>query len=117
METRDLTDMEKIFQILDSYRDDIISLQADLTSRIALGPANGGTGEHEKAEYLRERLEALGPDYLEEVKAPDKRAKGGYRPNLAAKWKGGKSAPTVWVLSHMDIVRAILTRSRWRGTG
>ncbi len=104
MEIRDMPETENIFQIIDGYRDDIISLQTDLTSRVALGPENGGTGEHDKADYLKERLKALGPDYLEEVKAPDERARGGYRPNLVAKWKGRKSGPTVWALSHMDIV-------------
>lgn len=95
---------DKVFQRIDGYRDEIIKLQADLTSKVALGPANGGTGEHDKADYLKEILEELKPDFLEEIKAPDKRARDGYRPNLIARWGGNQDGSTVWVLSHMDIV-------------
>jgi succinyl-diaminopimelate desuccinylase len=99
-----MTELQKIFDAIENSRDEIISLQRNLTSRVALGPDNGGTGEHAKAAYLRKRLEELEPDHLEEIKAPDDRAEGGYRPNLVAKWRGRKEPPLVWVLSHMDIV-------------
>jgi len=99
-----MTELKKVFQRIEEYRDEIISFQADLTSRVALGPDNGGTGEHEKADYLIEKLRDLGPDHLEEIKAPDERAKGGYRPNLVARWEKENEVPAVWVLSHMDIV-------------
>jgi succinyl-diaminopimelate desuccinylase len=96
--------IEDIFERIEGYEDEIIELQRDLTSRVALGPDNGGTGEHEKAEYLKGRLKELGPDHFEEIKAPDKRAMDGYRPNLIAVWGQDIDAPAVWVLSHMDIV-------------
>jgi succinyl-diaminopimelate desuccinylase len=99
-----MNDMNKLFKKIEGYRDEIIQLQSDLTSKVALGPSNGGTGEHEKAAYLKERLAVLKPNLLEEIKAPDERAADGYRPNLIAKWKGPDKSPTVWVLSHMDIV-------------
>jgi len=69
-----------------------------------LGSQNGGTGEHEKAEYLKGRLLQLNPDHLEEIHAKDPHAAQGYRPNLVAKWNGKKKGPVTWVLSHMDIV-------------
>jgi succinyl-diaminopimelate desuccinylase len=97
-------ELQRIFEAIENSRDEIISFQRDLTSKVALGPDNGGTGEHAKAAYLRERLEELKPMHLEEIKAPDDRAEGGYRPNIVAQWQGRKEAPTVWVLSHMDIV-------------
>jgi len=96
--------IEDIFKRIEGYEDEIIELQRDLTSRVALGPDNGGTGEHEKAEYLKGRLKELGPDHFEEIKAPDKRAMDGYRPNLIAVWGQDIEAAAVWVLSHMDIV-------------
>jgi len=99
-----MPDLEKIFQKIEDYREEIIDLQAELTSKVALGPDNGGSGEHEKAEYLMEKLKELGPDHLEEIRAPDERAEGGYRPNLVARWDGEGETPVVWVLSHMDIV-------------
>ena len=60
-----MSELEKVFNIIDGYRDEIISLQTELTSRVALGPKNKGTGEHDKALYLRGCLEALRPDDLE----------------------------------------------------
>ena len=96
--------IEQVYKRIEGYREEIISLQRELTSRKALGPENGGTGEHEKAEYLKARLKELKPDHLEEIQAPDKRAREGYRPNLLARWEGDQGSPTVWVLSHMDVV-------------
>ena len=99
-----MSGLEKVFQRIDGYRDVIIKLQADLTSKVALGPENGGTGEHDKANYIKEKLEELNPDSMEEIKAPDERARDGYRPNLTARWHGDSDNSTVWVLGHMDIV-------------
>ncbi len=99
-----MPEMEKVFERIDGSRDEIIKLQADLTSMVALGPENGGTGEHEKSDYLKKRLEALKPDSIEEIRSPDERAQGGYRPNLVARWEAETRGPAVWVLSHMDVV-------------
>ena len=99
-----MSELEKVFERIDGYRDEIIQLQKALTSRVALGPVNGGTGEHEKTGYIKELLQALDPDVLEEYKAPDEKAQCGYRPNLIAKWGSNQKGPTIWVLSHSDIV-------------
>ena len=99
-----MLEMEKVFERIDGSRDEIIKLQADLTSMVALGPENGGTGEHEKSNYLKRKLEALKPDSIEEIRSPDEKAEGGYRPNLVARWEGESQGPAVWVLSHMDVV-------------
>ncbi|MBN2061455.1 MAG: M20 family metallo-hydrolase [Deltaproteobacteria bacterium] len=96
--------MEKIFQKIEAYGDEIIDFQRELTSKIALGPANGGTGEHEKALYLKEKLQDLNPYRLEMINAPDPGAREGFRPNIVAQWKGKFHGPTVWILCHMDIV-------------
>jgi succinyl-diaminopimelate desuccinylase len=93
-----------IYTEIGKYRDEIILFQADLTGRVALGPDNGGTGEHEKAEYLKQRFEKMHPDILIEVNALDSRARDGYRPNIIARWGKDESRPVVWVLSHTDIV-------------
>ncbi|MFH1480791.1 MAG: M20 family metallo-hydrolase [Pseudomonadota bacterium] len=99
-----MSEMDTIFERIDHYRDEIIELQRVLTSKAALGPENGGTGEHDKANYLKGVLESLEPDVMEEIRAPDERALDGYRPNLIARWGGMRKGPTVWVLSHMDVV-------------
>jgi succinyl-diaminopimelate desuccinylase len=99
-----MSDLVSVFQRIDDSKDEIIQVQRELTARVALGPDNGGSGEHEKVAYIKGLLEALSPDMLQEIKAPDERARDGYRPNLIAKWEGRKRSPAVWVLSHSDIV-------------
>ncbi len=96
--------LENVFDRIAGFKEEIILLQSELTARVALGPKNGGTGEHEKAKYLRERLEELRPDFMQQIEAPDQQARDGYRPNLVARWRGKNDRQTVWVLSHMDIV-------------
>jgi succinyl-diaminopimelate desuccinylase len=95
---------KKVYERIDQYRDEVIRLQEALTSKIALGTQNGGTGEHGKAEYLKHELQRMGPDYVDEIQAPDPQATDGYRPNLVARWNGKMGGPVTWVLSHMDIV-------------
>lgn len=99
-----MSELKRILERIEGSRDEIIVLQRELTSRVALGPANHGTGEHEKASLLKERLQGLSPDSLEEIRVPDESAQEGYRPNLLAIWEGEKAGPTLWVLSHMDVV-------------
>ncbi|MCP4682887.1 MAG: M20 family metallo-hydrolase [Desulfobacterales bacterium] len=97
--------LENIFERIESYRDQVIQLQSGLTSRVALGPENGGSGEHEKTRYIKELVEKLTPNVLKEYKAPDEKAQYGYRPNLIARWGDDNATqPATWVLSHSDIV-------------
>jgi len=87
-----------------TYRDEMIQIQKDLTAIPALDPDNGGEGEAQKAEYIKELLGTLKYDFLEEVNAPDKRVPSGYRPNLIMKIKGKSDKKTIWIMSHMDVV-------------
>ena len=96
--------LEGVFKKIGSFRHEIIEMQRELTSRPALGLENGGSGEHEKADYVKEQLLLLRPDSLYEIHAPDQRAANGYRPNLVAIWKGRQEGKGVWVLSHLDVV-------------
>ncbi|MDY6880245.1 MAG: M20 family metallo-hydrolase [Desulfatiglans sp.] len=96
--------LDRVFERIDDYREEIIRLQSELSKRVALGPDNEGTGEHEKVAFMKGLLEALDPTTIEEIRAPDKRAQDGYRPNLIARWKETTEKPAVCVLSHADIV-------------
>jgi succinyl-diaminopimelate desuccinylase len=98
-----MSELEGVFKTIEDYREEIINLQTELTARTALGPDNGGTGEHEKADFLRKKINELSPGRVDEVNTPDKRARDGYRPNIMAQW-GPPEADAVWVLSHTDIV-------------
>lgn len=99
-----MPDLSALFKQIDGYTREIIDLQRELTSRVALGPENGGSGEHEKMAYIRDRLDELAPASMEEIQAPDDRAWDGYRPNWIFKWEGQHQRPVIWVLSHADIV-------------
>jgi len=99
-----MSDLERVLQRIDGSKDEIIHVQRGLTARVALGPDNGGSGEHEKTAYIKGLLEALNPNRVQEIQAPDERARDGYRPNLIAQWEGRQKGPVVWVLSHSDIV-------------
>jgi len=96
--------LEGVYKKIDSFRSEIIKMQRELTARPALGPENGGSGEHEKANYMKEQLLLLKPDTLFDIHAPDKRAANGYRPNLVAAWNGSQKKSAIWILSHLDIV-------------
>ncbi len=93
-----------LYEMIDGYRDEVIELQRDLTARVALGPLNGGNGEHEKVDFIHQLLRNMKPDMIQEIHAPDEKARDGYRPNLIARWKGLQDDPVVWVLAHADIV-------------
>jgi len=96
--------LEGVYKKIDSFRSEIIKMQRELTARPALGPENGGSGEHEKADYIKEQLLLLKPDTLFDIPAPDERAANGYRPNLLAVWNGSQKKSAIWILSHLDIV-------------
>jgi succinyl-diaminopimelate desuccinylase len=97
-------DFESISRKIESLLPNMIEWQKGLTAIPAVGPENGGEGELNKSRYLKSLLEALEPDTMLEINAPDERVPCGYRPNMAAIFKGAKSGPKVWVLSHMDVV-------------
>jgi len=99
-----MSELKNVFDRIDGLRDEVIQLEGELTSRVALGPENGGSGEHEKTAFIKGLLKELNPDVLQEIQAPDERAQDGYRPNLIATWGNSQAEPTVWVLSHSDIV-------------
>jgi len=95
---------DKIFQRIDSFRNDMIDLQIKLTSIPAIAPSSGGEGEAKKAEFLVEFLQANGFVDVEVIKAPDMDAPSGYRPNILAYYRGKSPAKTIWVMSHTDVV-------------
>jgi succinyl-diaminopimelate desuccinylase len=101
---------------IDSYREEVIEFETQLTKIPALGPESGGDGERDKAEYVANWVnQYLRPDDLQEYRAPDERVSYGYRPNIVATFHGnspasfakntkGKSGRTVWIMTHLDVV-------------
>lgn len=95
---------EKLFQKIDSYKDELIYLEEKFTSIPALSPGTGGKGEWEKAQFLKSYMEKIGYDSMEEINAPDPMAQNGVRPSLIYRYKGHKSDKTIWIMTHLDIV-------------
>ncbi|MCD6375628.1 MAG: M20 family metallo-hydrolase [Caldisericaceae bacterium] len=97
------SELQRIFNYLDGLRTEAINLNKAIVPIKALGPTNGGTGEMEKAEFLKNYLKTIGIKEIKECPASDPRIPGGLRPNLIAKIPGQVSR-TVWILGHMDVV-------------
>jgi len=93
----------RIFKRIESYRDEMIRLQIQLTSIPALSPDSGGTGEYEKSQFLVGALQKMGFKNIQSCDAPDSRVPSGIRPNLIVSIPG-KSLKSVWIMTHMDIV-------------
>jgi succinyl-diaminopimelate desuccinylase len=91
----------RISERLEQYREEMINLQRELVSRVAVGPDQGGPGEGEKAAYLQKLLTSWGLK-VDNYPAPDERVPGG-RPNLVAMLPG-RRPQKAWVLSHLDVV-------------
>jgi succinyl-diaminopimelate desuccinylase len=109
-----MTKFDRIAKRIDSFRDDMINLQIQLSAIPAISPSSGGEGEVKKAEFLRGFLEPLKFDEVDLIKAPDLDAPCGYRPNILAILKGKNPSRTAWVMTHMDVVPPG-DLAQWRG--
>lgn len=96
--------MDKIFNRIDSFRNEMIDMQIKLCSCPAISPSNGGEGEVKKAEVLLEFLRENKINNIDIIKAQDLDAPAGYRPNILALYKGKSPAKTIWIMTHMDVV-------------
>ncbi|HVN77202.1 MAG TPA: M20 family metallo-hydrolase [Thermoanaerobaculaceae bacterium] len=102
---------------LDGYRDWAVEVQRGLTAIPAVSPDSGGEGECDKAAWLEGLLAGLAFDEVVRYDAPDPRAKGGVRPNIVARYRGGSSSRSLWIMSHLDVVppgeRSLWTSDPW----
>ncbi|MCF8030592.1 MAG: M20 family metallo-hydrolase [Desulfohalobiaceae bacterium] len=95
---------EQLFNFLDKQGESAVYLQRELVALPALGPDNGGQGEHYKAEFLSTYLTQLGLQNIQEFPAEDPRVESGRRPNIMAVLPGKDPDRTLWVISHLDVV-------------
>ncbi len=106
---------EELFTKIESYKNEMIELQKKITSIPALSPANGGDGELERAQFLKEWIEDnIGIEQFIEINAPDDRVPSGIRPNYIFLYSGKNNDRTIWIMTHMDIVPAG-DLSKWSG--
>lgn len=95
---------EKIFSFIDDSVSLAVEMETELTRRPAISPESGGEGELDKCLFLESWLKAHGITQLQRYDAPDKRAKGGVRPNLVATIPGKTDFSRLWIMSHIDVV-------------
>ena len=93
--------LDDILKKIDDSRDDITRDLMDMIRIPAIGPANGGIGEGERADFLMALLEGF--DYVKRVDVDDEDYPGIKRPSILATKKGKKTG-TVWIIAHMDTV-------------
>jgi succinyl-diaminopimelate desuccinylase len=99
-----MDDREKVFQIIEKKRQDMIRLQTSLSVIPAIAPQSGGKGEWEKATLLLETLKNTGISDIRIIEAPDNRVDKGSRPNIVATIPGADKTKNFWIMTHMDVV-------------
>ncbi|NOY08211.1 MAG: M20 family metallo-hydrolase [Spirochaetes bacterium] len=96
--------LDMVFKKINANRENMISLQKDLTSIPAIAPQSKGTGEWEKAQLLIDRLNTLGITNINIINALDKRVPDGKRPNVIATIPGEDENKSFWIMTHIDVV-------------
>jgi len=94
---------QKISEVIDSMRSEMIDLQTKITAIPAIGPLSGGPGEYERAQFLLSYLKPLNLE-IKEYPAPDPSIPSGVRPNIIAKCRGIYPSHKIWIMTHLDIV-------------
>ncbi|MCD6120748.1 MAG: M20 family metallo-hydrolase [Spirochaetales bacterium] len=99
--------MEKlnmVFKAVEKNRENMISLQKDLTAVPAIAPQSKGQGEWNKAQVLIKHLNELGIKNITTINALDKRVPDGKRPNIIATVPGEEEGRHFWIMTHIDVV-------------
>ncbi|MDD1771953.1 MAG: M20 family metallo-hydrolase [Methanomassiliicoccales archaeon] len=95
--------LEQLLAQVGSHRDEMVEALCELIRIPAIGPESGGSGELERARYLRDILDHSKFEDVEMYDALDERVRMRFRPNIVAK-RRGKCEQTVWIVAHMDTV-------------
>ena len=98
-----MPNLEQLLAQVGAHREEMIEALSELVRIPAIGPESGGSGEVERARYLRDILEHSKFDDVEMYDALDERVRLRMRPNIVAH-RRGKSDQTVWIVAHMDTV-------------
>jgi succinyl-diaminopimelate desuccinylase len=97
---------QRVDHLIDRLRPDMIEFQKSITRIMAVDPSSGGEGEWDKVMFIKDFLKKIGINDIEQVNAPDPRAKNQQRPNLIAKIPGKSCDRTIWIMAHTDVVPA-----------
>jgi len=99
----DLSPFGRVSALLDRSLDAFVSLSGELVARNAVGPASGGPGETEKADFLATWLLNEGFPQPVRLTAMDGEVP---RPNLFTRVPGKDHSQCLWIMNHLDVVPA-----------
>ena len=99
----DSSDFARIKERIGRLEPEMVEMQRRLVALPAISPVSGGEGEKARVEYLAGLLRSWGLE-VTEYRAPDNRAPAGYRPSLTARVKGRRPRPSLWLMTHLDVV-------------
>ncbi|MFZ0390831.1 MAG: M20/M25/M40 family metallo-hydrolase, partial [Calditrichia bacterium] len=94
----------QVTEKLESLRPQMISFQKEITRIRALSPTSGGEGEWDKAMFIKDFLKENGITKIDQIDAPDEKAKNGKRPNLIVRIPGKSAERRIWIMAHTDVV-------------
>ncbi|WP_037998982.1 M20 family metallo-hydrolase [Thermacetogenium phaeum] len=96
--------LQEIMRTAESFQSEIVNFLLEFCAIPAVNPSFGGTGEFKRAVWLADYLNNQGiPVEIKEV--PDEAVPEGRRLNLIAYISGREaSAPTLWLVAHLDTV-------------
>jgi succinyl-diaminopimelate desuccinylase len=95
---------QTLFHEIEQLKAEMATALMELIRVPAIAPENGGDGELQKAEKLKQILEEAGFDKIERYDAEDNRVSSGKRPNIIAYYHGETDAKRLWIVTHMDVV-------------
>jgi len=96
--------IKDVLKYIEKQKDTVIELQTKLTSIPAINPENGGNGEYDKFLILKDYINTLKFDSVEEIHVEDKRVTSKIRPSLIASINGKDSSKNFWIITHLDVV-------------
>lgn len=95
--------IEKVLRELEALEPEMVRTLCDLVALPAVSPADGGTGEGAKADYLCRLVRELGLGEADLYPAFDEES-GMERPNLVVTLPGAETGPRLCFVTHMDVV-------------
>ena len=93
--------LKEILQRIDASEEDIIHDMMSMIRIPSIGPANGGPGEGDRADFLMTLMKGF--DTVDRIDVDDSDYPGVKRPSILAVKKGRKKG-TVWIIAHIDTV-------------
>ncbi len=94
----------KLEKKIDEFRPEMVEFQKSITKIRALSPTSGGDGEWDKAMFIKDYLQKHGIQNIDQIDAPDEKAKNKKRPSLVVRITGKSQKRTVWIMAHTDVV-------------